>query len=103
MGSPVTIANRLEQYTLKQPNEVLLVKIETAGQPDEILIFKGFSSSLMKPTAFDPDIPVIADNAKICQIDRLHSPYNPAAPRYIERALSLADFEKYLIAQGLKD
>jgi hypothetical protein len=48
--------NRLEQYTTKRPQEVLLVKIEIDGELDEIAIFKGFSSSLMRPTAFDPDI-----------------------------------------------
>lgn len=52
-----SLGRRLEQYTLKRPNEVLLVEIETDGQPDEVAIFKGFSSSLMNPTAFDPDVP----------------------------------------------
>ncbi|VXD25064.1 conserved hypothetical protein [Planktothrix serta PCC 8927] len=82
------IVHRLEQYTIKHPQEVLIVKIEINGEPDEIAIFKGFSSSLMRPTAFDPDIPVLPDTAKIIEIDRLFSPYNPTEPRYIQQGLT---------------
>jgi hypothetical protein len=49
-----SLGRRLEQYTLKRPNEALLVAIETDGQTDEVAIFKGFSSLLMNWTAFDP-------------------------------------------------
>ena len=83
-----SIAKRLEQYTAKRPQEVLLVKVEIAGEQDKIAIFKGFSSSLMRPTAFDPDVPVLSDEAKIITIDRVASPYNPEAPRYIQQGLS---------------
>jgi hypothetical protein len=83
---------RLEQYTLLYPKEVLLVKAEIDGEPDEISIFKGFSSSLMRPTAFDPDIPVLPEGAVIHAIDRLLSPYNPAQPHFIQQNLSWADF-----------
>ena len=83
-----SIAKRLEQYTAKRPQEVLLVKVEIAGEQDQIAIFKGFSSSLMRPTAFDPDVPVLSDEAKIITIDRVASPYNPEAPRYIQQGLS---------------
>ena len=48
------IAHRLEQYTIKQPSQVLIVKIVIDEHSDEIVIFKGFSSSLMRPTAFNP-------------------------------------------------
>lgn len=82
------IEKRLEQYTIKRPQEVLLVNVEIAGEEDRIAIFKGFSSSLMRPTASDPDVPVLPDDAKIISIDRVGSPYNPVSPRYIERGLS---------------
>ncbi len=62
---------RLEKYTTKRPLEVLLVAVEIAGQSDQIAIFKGFSSSLMRPTASDPEIPVLPDDAKIISIDRV--------------------------------
>ncbi|RCJ21754.1 hypothetical protein A6S26_23590 [Nostoc sp. ATCC 43529] len=83
-----SIGKRLEQYTAKRPQEVLLVTVEIAGEQDTIAIFKGFSSSLMHPTAFDPDVPVLPDGAIILNIDRVASPYNPEAPRYIQQGLS---------------
>lgn len=91
-----SIGRRLEQYSLKHPEEVLLVSFENQGEPDQVAVFKGFSSSLMCPTAFDPDVPVIPDDAAITQIDRLESPYNPNQPRYIERNLSWAQFQNLL-------
>ncbi|AMW31118.1 MULTISPECIES: hypothetical protein [Arthrospira] len=78
----------LENYTKNHPGEVLLVRVSVDGELDEIAIFKGFSSSLMRPTAFDPDIPVLPDHAQILEIDRLLSPYDPANPKYIQRGLT---------------
>jgi hypothetical protein len=89
-------AKRLEQYTIKHPREVLLVTVELAGEEDKIAIFKGFSSSLMRPTAFDPDVPVLSDKAKIITIDRLASPYDPEAPKYIQKGLSWEAMEALL-------
>ena len=95
------ISHRLEQYTIKRPQEVLIVKIEIEGDADEIAIFKGFSSSLMRPTAFDPDVPVLPDTAKIIEIDRLLSPYNPTEPRYIQQGLTWEMMQELLTEFGL--
>ena len=92
---------RLEAYTMQCPQEVLLVTIEVQGTPDQVAIFKGFSSSLMCPTAFDPEVPIIPEDAEIQTIDRLHSPYNPSTPRYIDRALSWHAFEPLLVQAGV--
>lgn len=94
-------SSRLEQYTLKHPQEVLLVTVEIAGEEDRIAIFKGFSSSLMRPTASDPDIPVLSEGAKIVRIDRLASPYDPDAPNYIQSGLTWQAMETLLVADGL--
>lgn len=83
-----SIGKRLEQYTAKRPQEVLLVTVEIDNEQDKIAIFRGFSSSLMRPTAFDPDVPVLPDGANILSIDRIQSPYNPEAPRYIQQNVS---------------
>lgn len=96
-----SIANRLEQYTIKRPSEVLLVAAEISGEPDQILIFKGFSSSLMRPTAFDPDVPVLPEFAKIVSIDRVKSPYNPDEPRYIQQGLTRDTIEPLLAEVGV--
>lgn len=95
-----SIGKRLEQYTIKRPQEVLLVTIEIGGEQDQIAIFKGFSSSLMRPTAFDPDIPVIPNDAKILKIDRVASPYNPESPRYLQQDISWENMQKIMNDAG---
>ncbi|MEL7504099.1 MAG: hypothetical protein AAFN18_16710 [Cyanobacteria bacterium J06554_6] len=98
-SQPVGI--RLEQYTLKYPQEVLMVRFETADEPDEVVIFKGFSSSLMRPTAFDPDVPTIPEQATIAEIDRLQGPYQPDSPQYLEQAIPWSEFKQRLEVLGL--
>ncbi|MBP0018066.1 MAG: hypothetical protein J7647_10970 [Cyanobacteria bacterium SBLK] len=96
-----SLGKRLEQYTIARPQEVLLVRAEIAGEEDEIAIFKGFSSSLTRSTAFDPDVPMLPEDAKIVAIARLASPYNPENPQYIEADLSLEQMESYLETLGI--
>ncbi|MEH2197192.1 DUF7734 family protein [Nostoc sp.] len=96
-----SIGKRLEQYTAKRPQEVLIVTVEIADEQDTIAIFKGFSSSLMRPTAFDADVPVLPDGAKILNIDRVASPYNAEAPRYIQQGLSWEAMEVLLSEVGV--
>ncbi|MGK7902316.1 MAG: hypothetical protein AB4352_13050 [Hormoscilla sp.] len=96
-----SIANRLEQYTIKRPQEVLLVAAEINGESDLILIFKGFSSSLMRPTAFDPDVPVLPGSARIVTIDRVKSPLNLDAPCYIQQGLTWETMEPLLAEVGV--
>ena len=94
MSNP--IEKRLELYTSKRPQEVLVVKLEINDEQDKIAIFRGFSSSLMRSTAFDPDVPVIPKEAKIISIDRLKAPYNPESPEYIQQGLSVLTIENLL-------
>ncbi|BAY08437.1 DUF7734 family protein [Calothrix sp. NIES-2098] len=96
-----SIGKRLEQYTAKRPQEVLLVNVEIDREEDTIAIFKGFSSSLMRPTAFDPDVPVLPDGAKILSIDRVATPYNPEAPRYIQQGLLWEEMQALLSELGV--
>ena len=96
-----SINKRLEQYTIKRPQEVLLVTVEIGDERDEVAIFRGFSSSLMRPTAFDPDIPVIPEEAKLISLDRLKGPYNPELPQYIEQGLSTEAIAKLLTEAGV--
>lgn len=96
-----SVASRLEKYTIVRPQEVLIVTAEIDGQPDRVLIFKGFSSSLMRSTAFDPDVPVLPEGAIIKAIDRLKSPYNPEAPHYIQQGLTQETIEPLLGEVGV--
>lgn len=92
---------RLEQYTLKRPGEVLLVTARTADGEDQVAIFRGFSSSLTRPTAYDPDIPVLPPDAEILSVDRLQGPYDPASPVYLQRGLSWGEMQELLTNLGL--
>ena len=84
---------QLETYSSQNPQEVLLVKLKIDNELDEVMIFKGFSSSLMRSTAFDPDVPVIPDHAEILFIDRLTAPYKPNQPNYIQQEITWEQFK----------
>lgn len=86
---------------MKRPQEVLIVTAEIAGEEDQIAIFKGFSSSLMRPTSFDPDVPVLPPDATIIAINRVASPYNPEAPRYIQQGLTWETMQSLLSEIGV--
>jgi hypothetical protein len=96
-----SIGRRLEQYTIKRPQEVLIVTAQIAGEEDQITVFKGFSSSLMRPTSFDPDVPVLPPEAKIITVDRVASPYNPDAPRYLSQGLTWETMQQLLLDAGV--
>lgn len=93
--------SRLEQFTLKRRQEVLLVTAEVDSQLEQVMIFKGFSSSLTGATAFDPDIPVLPSEAKIMYIDRLQGPYNPANPCYLQQGLTWEEMLPLLLEAGV--
>ncbi|MEM8638518.1 MAG: hypothetical protein AAGG51_06885 [Cyanobacteria bacterium P01_G01_bin.54] len=96
-----SLLTRLEQYTLKYPQEVLQITAWEQGTEESVLIFRGFSSSLTRSTAFDPDVPILSDRAEIRTIDRLVAPYNPEQPQYLAQGLSLAAMLEILAAVGL--
>lgn len=96
-----SIGRRLEQYTIKRPQEVLIVTAEIDGEEDLIAIFKGFSSSLMRPTSFDPDVPVLPPQAQIVAIDRVASPYHPDAPHYLQKGLTWDAMQQLLAEAGV--
>ena len=63
-------------------------------EPFELLIFRGFSSSVTHPTAFDPDRPALPEGAVIETAELLAGPVNPlneqrlAGPQPVEAFLS---------------
>ncbi|MEM7727582.1 MAG: hypothetical protein AAF208_14630 [Cyanobacteria bacterium P01_A01_bin.45] len=98
---PQNFAQRLEQYSLKRPQVVLIISAQQNGGEDEIAIYKGFSSSLMSPTSFDPDIPILSEDAIITNINLVKSPYNPNTPVYIQKGLSVEEMEKLMTDLGI--
>jgi len=102
VNNECSIGLRLEQYTLKRRHEVLMVNLATAaGEADSVMVYAGFSSSLVRATNFDPDVAIIAPDSQIISIDRLYSPYDPSDPQYIESGLTLSDIEKTLQEMGI--
>ncbi|MBW4693084.1 MAG: hypothetical protein KME27_15125 [Lyngbya sp. HA4199-MV5] len=98
LDSPI---DRLERYSEKHPQEVLLVTALVDGAIDQVAIFRGFSSSLVRSTAFDPDLPVLPENAVIQSIDRLQSPYDPNHPRYLQQGLTWEAMQPLLGSVGV--
>lgn len=91
---------RLERYTIRCPDEILIVTAEIDRDLDQIMIFKGFSSSLMRPTDADPDVPILPESANILHIDRLRGPYTPDKPRYLEQGISWEIMQQRLTDMG---
>jgi hypothetical protein len=99
--TPPLPIQRLEQYTLRWPQEVLMVSAQVGEEEDYVVVFRGFSSSLMRPTAADPEVPVLPAEAVILSLDRLQGPYQPDNPQYLEQDIPWAEFSDRLQALGL--
>ena len=52
--------------------------VNASLEPFELLIFRGFSSSLSHPTGFDPDQPALPATARIDAAELLAGPLNPS-------------------------
>ena len=62
------------------------------GEALEVVIFRGFSSSLTHPTAFDPDQPLLPSEATINSAMLLQAPLNPAAEKVLAGPRPAQDF-----------
>jgi hypothetical protein len=74
----------LEDLSRTRPDRVLRLRGQVPGEsgalePFELLIFRGFSSSVSHPTAFDPDQPALPPEALLETAELLAGPLNPAA------------------------
>lgn len=94
----MTLLQRLERYTQGRSTEVWIVHAIVDGELDQVMVFRGFSSSLMRPTASDPDVPVLPADAVIQSVDRAMAPFNPDAPRYLDQGLSIDHVDALLAA-----
>ena len=63
-----------------------------ATEPFELLIFRGFSSSISHPTAFDPDQPALPEAAQLDSGELLQGPLNPAAERRLAGPAAVQQF-----------
>ena len=100
MTHPLPI-HQLEQYTLRFPEEVLVVTAAIASEAEYVVVFRGFSSSLTRPTNPDPEVPVLPADAVIETIDRLRGPYRPENPQYLEQGIAWSAFRDRLAGMSL--
>ena len=82
MAAEVPIAE-LEAQSRSRPDRVLRLRGQLAGEPYELLIFRGFSSSTTHPTGSDPDQPVLPADVLIEAAELLAGPLNPAAEQVL--------------------
>ncbi|XP_044491060.1 uncharacterized protein LOC123215068 [Mangifera indica] len=86
----------LEIYTQSARGEALLVKALVDEREEEVLIFRGFSSSLSGRTSPDPSKSVVPARAVIKSIDRIKGPFDPSNIEYIEKHIQWKAFKPRL-------
>ena len=81
---------QLEEISRGRADRVLRLRgalpVPTGFEPFELLIFRGFSSSVSHPTGFDPDQPLLPEGAQIEQAELLRGPLNPQAEQCLAEA-----------------
>lgn len=95
-----TPQERLENYSRSHPREVLRLTVRDRDGEGEVLIYKGFTSSLTQATAFDPDVAVLTPEAEILWVDRIQAPYHPQHIHYLEQNLGWTEFSQRLEQAG---
>ena len=89
--SDADLVQQLEERSRLEPRRVVRLKGTTAGEPFELLIFRGFSSSTTHPTAFDPDASVLPPSTRLEQAELLQGPLNPSDAVVLAGPMSPAD------------
>ena len=86
--SVAALLAELEAISRERSDRVLRLRGELpvdgeAREPFELLIFRGFSSSVSHPTGFDPDVPALPEGSAINGAELLAGPLNPAAEQLL--------------------
>jgi len=87
MSSVASLLAQFEAISRSRPDRVLRLTGHLPGDRGdevfELLIFRGFSSSVSHPTAFDPDEPALPADASIEAAQLLAGPLNPASEQLL--------------------
>ncbi|XP_054810304.1 uncharacterized protein LOC129311858 [Prosopis cineraria] len=83
---------KLELYSQSARGEALLVHALVDDEEVDVLIFKGFSSSLSYRTSPDPTKSILPSRAVIKSIDRIKGPFDPNNIEYLEKGLTWEAF-----------
>ena len=85
--------DRVLRLTGELPSpEASALGADRPGEPFELLIFRGFSSSLSHPTGFDPDQPALPAMARIAAAELLAGPLNPSQEQRLAGPVAVAHF-----------
>nr|POE90950.1 hypothetical protein CFP56_05322 [Quercus suber] len=88
----------LEVYSQSAKGEALIVHAIVDEEEVEVLIFKGFSSSLSYRTSPDPSRSILPARAVIKFIDRIKGPFDPSNIEYFQKGLTWEAFKEFLSA-----
>jgi hypothetical protein len=94
---PLSTLAQLEALSRLRPDRVVRLRglwpvaPGAAAECFELLIFRGFSSSVTHPTAFDPDQPALPAGAVLEQAELLQGPLDPRADRVLAGPLPVED------------
>lgn len=106
---PSSLLQRLEQISREHPYRVLRLRGQlplaleaaevepaaaqtSAWEPFELLIFRGFSSSVTHPTAYDPDQSALPPGAVLGSAELLAGPLDPSNEQVLVAACALDGF-----------
>jgi hypothetical protein len=105
-----SLLQRLERISHERPDRVLRLRgrlplaLEAAAQgetaaaqgevwePFELLIFRGFSSSVTHPTAYDPDQSALPPGAQLASAELLAGPLDPSNEQVLVAASAVEGF-----------
>jgi hypothetical protein len=100
-ASAADLLAALEAISRTRPDRVLRLRgvlpadpgdDRPAPEPFELLIFRGFSSSVTHPTGFDPDRPALPEGARVESAELLAGPLDPAAEQRLAGPVAATRF-----------
>jgi hypothetical protein len=95
-GSIAALLARLEEISRTRPDRLLRLRgmlpadpggDRTGAEPFELLIFRGFSSSVTHPTSFDPDQPALPEGTEVEEAELAEGPLLPGRERVLRRGV----------------
>ena len=87
----IELVQQLEERSRLDSERVVRLTGTVDGEPFELVIFRGFSSSTTHPTAFDPDASVLPPETRLEQAELLRGPLNPSNAVVLAGPMSPAD------------
>jgi len=92
----------LERYSERNPREVLRIQLEQEDGSDTVIIYRGFSSSLVRGTPADVSEPVIPHQARLITVERIQAPLDPVHPRILATYSDLTAVMELLQGAGIE-